>query len=450
MTTRHVYSGASGAANGTSETDAYTTLGAAITASSAGDIIRVRGNSGGAHNETANAAITYTLPTTQPGLKILSVTFNGSGTGGLESGATVNVGAANAGLTISGFGYWYGLTLNSGTNNNNQCATLVGTFGRNQLIFEKCTFGLPTANTSTWLRFGANGTNSFGDIYIKLIDCTRNYTPNMLVLIQSGRIEIDNLILAGTAPTTVFGVISDANAVYVDAVIRNSDLSGVAWTNLVNVATQASGKFVSQNCKLRSGFTLTTGTFPSVGGTEVHVIDCDSGDNHYKYTKVSYAGTVSTDSGKYAAGSGNGTDNFSLLMVTNANASFVTPLIAPDIIYFNDTLSAMATTVPVAHNGVGGGTGGKLLNSDMWQETSAKVTSGVPLATWNIADRVADILTAGVDQDTDGTTSWTGSSIATHDKLVSGSFTPAEVGDIVVSVKLAKASVSVYASPLVI
>jgi hypothetical protein len=134
-------------------------------------------------------------------------------------------------------------------------------------------------------------------------------------------------------------------------------------------------------------------------------------------------------------------------MTSSANASFTWPLTSPPIVAFNSTLSAFTTTVHTAHNAVGGGTGGKLLNSECWQETLAKITSGSPLGTWNRADRVADILTAGADQDTDATTSWTGAAIATHDNLISGSMTPAEIGPITTVVKLAKPSVAVYVSP---
>jgi hypothetical protein len=64
----------------------------------------------------------------------------------------------------------------------------------------------------------------------------------------------------------------------------------------------------------------------------------------------------------------------------------------------------------------------------------------------NIADRAADILTAGANQTT-STASWTGTGgfgAAVKQKLVSGSFTPAEVGLISTVVKLAKASATVY------
>ena len=399
------------------------------------------------HTETAGAAITYTFPTTV-GLRLLSVTFNGSGTGGLAAGAAVNLGAANSLFTLgAGFVYGYGITFAGGTNNNGACDINMGpttatAYGH---VWDTCTFSIPSVNSGAILAIGGTA-GSTPDSDIDLINCTYSAGNSSGKIIGiRGRVRIKGLSLTGTAPTTLFTMNSGIPA---DVEISGSNLAGLAWTNLVSLST-AWGRLKLIECKLPSGYVATTGSFTNPSAFEVEMVDCDSGDNHYKYVKTNWSGTITADNTKYANAS-NGTDSFSLLFATSANASFTWPLVSPDISFFNDNLVARTTTVAVAHNAVGGGTGGKLLNSDMWQETLAKVTSGFPLGTWNIADRVADILTTGADQDTDSTTTWTGSSIGTHDALISGSFTPAEVGPITTVVKMALASKSVYVSPNVL
>lgn len=442
MTTYFVSNAGSNTAPYDTEAKAATTLGVIDALPwAATDIVKISST----HTETAGAAITYTPPTT-PGLQILSVLFNGSGTGALTAGAAINVGAASAALTVgNGFAYIYGVTFTGGTNNNAACDVKFGSgTATAHLVGESCTLSCPSAQAGALLEIGPQSTAGIsGAIKYELINPVFSNGSDKPYMLGLGAIRIDGLTLAGTAPTTVFSTVASLPK---DVVVTGSDLSGLAWTNLVNVANGAPGSVTFRQCKLRSGYTVTTGSFPAPSQFEVVLIDCDSGDVHYNYVKANYMGTVSMSNSKYADAS-NGADNLSLLMASSANTKFQHPLVAPDISFFNSTLAAMTTTVPVAHNAVGGGTGGKLLNSEMWQETLAKVTSGFPIGTWNRADRVADILTAGADQDTDGTTSWTGSSIGTHDKLVSGSFTPAEVGPIVVVVKLAKPSVSVHVSP---
>ncbi len=399
------------------------------------------------HTETAGAAITYTFPSTA-GLKIVSVTFNGSGTGALAVGAAVSVGAASAAMTLgTGFVYGYGIQFSGGTSNStNSDLNMGATALPTNHVWESCTFSRPTASTGADSFFGSSSASTNDDCSITLINPTFSAGGNNGFTLGYGRIRIENLTIAGTAPTTLFQV---NPAIVVDAEISASDLSAVAWTNILDASSNAGGHVRLKQCKLRASFALTTGSFDGPGSYSLELIDCNSGDVQYYYAKACWEGTITVDATKFADAT-DGTTPISWAMVSSANASFVYPLIAPPISWFNSTLSAMTTTVPVAHNGVGGGTGGKLLNSDMWQETLAKVTSGSPLGTWEKSDRVANIVTTGADQDTDGTTSWTGSSIATHDKLVSGSFTPAEVGPITTVVKLAKPSVTVYVSPKVL
>jgi hypothetical protein len=441
MTTYFVSNAGSNTAPYDTEAKAATTLGViAALPWLATDIVKISST----HTETAAAAITYSFPATQ-GLQLLSVLFNGSGTGALTAGAAINIGAASATFTIgNGYVYGYGITF-VGTTNNAANTILVGNTAGTPAAHKwvGCTFSMPSINTGAVLVIGPAGGSTNDDIRFDLVNCTVSNGAIRSISIRSGVINISGLVLAGTAPTSVFSLLNGSPClVNVDA----SDLSGVAWTNFVNVGVATYGYVRAFQCKCPASFVVSTGSFAGPGQMFVEMIDCNNGDVNTFYAKDCWEGTIRADTTKYADAS-DGTNFISWLMTTSANASFTWPLASPPIVAFNSTLSALTTTVHVAHNAVGGGTGGKLLNSECWQETLAKITSGSPLGTWNRADRVADILTAGADQDTDATTSWTGAAIATHDNLISGSFTPAEIGPITTVVNLAKPSVAVYVSP---
>lgn len=405
----------------------------------AGDIVRVKST----HSETAGVAITLTFPST-PGLRILSVAFDGSGTGALTAGAVIAVGAANAAMNLgAGFVYAYGITWTAGTNNNSSCdlqvASAASATGH---VYDNCTFSLPSTNSGALLSFGAGQTVDYSGIQVDLNNCTWNNgnQAGRSLTFRGGRFNVRGLSLAGTAPTTVFDY---ASGVISNVVMSASDFSGVAYTNLVNVATTTAATFVAALCKLRSGANVNTGTFGGPGAAEVVLIDCDSGDNHYTYYYASWAGTVTASNTIYAA-AGNGTDSISWKMESSANASFEWPLRSPPISRFNSALSAMTVKVPVVNDGV------TFKDNEAWLELLYKGTAGSPIGTWDISDRAADILAAGANQTTD-TTSWTGTggfTSAVKQELKTGSLTPAEIGPLTGVVCLAKPSSTLYVSPL--
>lgn len=420
------------------EAKAATTLGAAITAATNVDTIKVSST----HAESTVGAITYTLPTS-PGLKIVSVLFNGSGTGAATAGGAITNATNGTAFGIaSGFAYVYGLSFSSaaGTSNSNNL-NIVTANAASGIVFESCTFLIPGTGTSSRLNIGASTSNL--DTVLNFINCTINSGIDRPTVLRHGKIIFDNLTLAGTAPTTVFAPASvDAG----EFIIRASDLSNLAWTNLVSVTLNTvNGYFKAIGCKLRASFTLVTGTFSGPGAFYVEAIDCNSGDVNYYYKKESWEGSVEAINSIYY-NAGDGLNDFSFKMISSANASFIHPLESPPISYFNKSLSALQTTIHVTNDGT------TFTDAELWQETLAKITSGVPLATWNRDDRAANILATPANQAT-STVSWTGTggfASEVKQQLVSGSFTPAEIGNITTVVKLAKASSTIYISPKII
>ncbi len=440
MTTYFVSSAGSNTSPYDTEAKAATALGTVIAAMAAGDIVKISS----AHSENLGANTTYTLPATI-GSQFLSVTFNGAGTGALATGGTVNTNGSFS-LTINGYGYFYGVTFTAGTGSNQSSAqlSLCNNQGAESQIYESCTFYMNTTSTAPDFNIGPAASTGDRDSYCALRNCQVRFgSTSHSFNFRHGVFPITGLSFhaSTSVPTVVFtSVTSTISLVDISA----SDLSVLTNTTLFDVGVNAPSRIVMKECKLPSGFTLTTGT-PTGGPGSVELImaDCDSGDNHYKFTKVAYSGTVTAQNSIYADSS-NGTDNLGWTLASNGNATFLSPLICPPISYWNATLSAMTTTVEAASNNV------TFKDNELWQETLSKVTSGFPLGTWNVADRAADVFAAGANQTT-STKTWTGvPGTPVLQKLVSGSFTPAEVGPIRIRAYLGKASATAYISPKVL
>ncbi len=442
MTTYFVSNAGSNTAPYDTEAKAATSLGTVIAVPvAATDVIKVSST----HTENAGASITYTLPTS-PGLQVLSVTFNGSGTGGLASGGSITTGG-NSGMTINGYGYFYGLSLTVGAGGNSSSAQInlaQSNSASHWQRFDNCTFYLNTTSATPILSLGrVTGGATDADSTIVMNDCVWRFAATGIKpTFKLGYFNLRGLSFHASSSviTTLFTFVTGGIAI-VD--VTASDLSAMTSAAIVDISSKGTNRIRLAQCKFPSGFALTTGSSPSPGSTEVIMQDCDSGDNHYTFVKAGYGGTVTQQNSIYADAS-NGTDNLGWTMVASGNATFLTPLEAPSISYWNATLSAMTTTVEAASNNV------TFKDNELWQETLAKVTSGFTLGTWNVGDRAADVLAAGANQTTSAK-SWTGvPGTPVMQKLVTTSFTPAEVGPIRTRAYLGKASATAYVSPRVL
>ena len=437
MTTYFVSNAGSNTAPYDTEAKAATTLGViAALPWAATDIVKVSST----HTETAGAAISYTLPTT-PGMILVSVLFDGSGTGAVTAGASIAVGASNNVFIItSGFAYIFGLTLAAGTGNSAAGDFNIATGAvASGVVMDTCEINIPSTNTGAVLSIGPSASGSTDDIQITLNNCTHTKGNNSTIRLQNGRIRINNLTIAAGTFTSLFQFTTGANP---DCIITASDFSAATVTNLVNLSgTTMFGRFIIAQTKLPSA-AITTGTFAGPGSVVIEIIDSSNADVQYDYEMHCWQGVVEIDSGVYADAT-DGTQGISWLMTGNANTSFTYPLATPPMEFFNSSLTAMTTIVPVMNDGT------TFTDAQLWQETLAKVTSTSTKGTWNIADRVASILATPANQ-ASSTQSWTGTpGGAVKQQLESGSFTPAEVGGITVVVYLA-ANDSVNVSPKVL
>lgn len=404
----------------------------------AGDIVRVAST----HAETVGASLTLSFPAT-PGLQVLSVTYNGSGTGALAVGGSVAIGAVSFGLTLGGgYAYIYGLTLAAGTNNNGACDLQIGNSSSPvALQLDNCTLSVPSINTGAVMSLGCPSSTSNDDVTVEMTGCTwsNGAQAGRSVTLRYGRFVIDDLALAGTAWTTLLAPVTAAGC---NLLLTASDLTGVTWTSLIDASVAVPGLVTVAGCKMPVGWALTTGAYPGPGGIKVTAVDCASGDTHYNFVHSDWRGTVTATSSIYVD-AGNGTDTISWLMESSANASFAHPLRSPPIQRFNATLAGMTVKVPIINDGT------TYTDAQAWIEVLHKGTAGSPLMTWDRSDRAADILAAGTNQATDSST-WTGTggfASPIKQELKTGTITPAEIGPLTAVVCLAKPSDNLYVSP---
>jgi hypothetical protein len=331
----------------------------------AGDMVKVSST----HTETAGAAITYTAPTT-PGLQALCVVFNGSGTGGLATGASLNVGAASSSFNwASGFVYAYGLTCNGGTvsSASADCNIASGS-ALTGFKFESCTFGVPTANAAGQINIGAISSSSYQECVIDLINCVFSNGAIKPIIIRNGTITMTGCSLAGTGGTTIFTSIGGNSF----TMVAQACDWNAAGTNpaFINVSAGGNGILLVSECKMKSGWSLVAGSFPTPATFNVVAQDCDSGDVHYTYIRQNYSGTITAVNSIYC-GASDGSNNMSWHMVGNANTSFINPLPSPRIVGFNSSIgSGKTATIPVTNDGT------TFTDKQLWAEVLAKVSSG--------------------------------------------------------------------------
>jgi hypothetical protein len=129
-------------------------------------------------------------------------------------------------------------------------------------------------------------------------------------------------------------------------------------------------------------------------------------------------------------------------MVTNANAEFpMLTLDMPELHQWNDTTgSAITATVEILHDSATA-----LTDKEVWLEVMYLGTSGYPLGSF--ATDTVDVLATAANQASSSAT-WTTTGMANPNKqALSVTFTPQEKGYIVATVRLAKASKTVYVCP---
>ncbi len=371
MTIYVVYSGGSGA-GGTATTmtpsagewsAALTTLTAVLALATPADTILI------AHDHAAStaSAVSLTFPSS-PGLRAICVDRT---TGALAMTATEAVGAANAALTVTGFGYIYGLGLLGGTNNSNTCDLNIatGTIACG-LVFDHCALTMRTASSTASFSLGPAASTGNDDSAVTLSDTTLKFSSTSHSIDLGGtRLRANGLILdgSGSAPTTLFSPVS---AVAADVAVYSSDLSGVTWTNLLAfAASRAPGKLKFSQCRFPSGWVPTTGT-GAVGMTELEVFDCNSGDVHTFFGYYTGLGSVVSDTATYLTA---GPAGQAWKITTTAAVTACQPFCTPWINQYNSATASVTPYIECLRNN---GTASAYDDDEVWAEIAVKTDAG--------------------------------------------------------------------------
>lgn len=438
MAVKYLKSSAGGSGTGADWTNAYTTLAAAIAGIAAGDTLYVSQT----HSENITTTTTFTFPGTaaSPNRVIC-------GNDGATPPTTIATGAIitsnNAiSITLGGYFYMYGIVWKVGSAGaSNAGITLVSGNVAAWQKYESCIFHLNNSSSSARLGFRTGGGVGKED-FMEFVNCKirfgstsqafNAYTPFNWI----GGSWCDT----GSVPTNVFD--ASVNEGGHNCNIKGADLSAIGAAKYLVKVGNNSHDILFQNCKLNASLAgLYTGTFAGQGSQTVRAVNCDSGDTNYKYTKANYQGTITQDTSIYrSSGASDGTNNFSRVMASTANAKFESPLVLDDIVQWNETTgSSITVTIEVATNAV------TLKDDELWLEV--EYSSDASGTTYSVASsRVSDILQTGSNLSTSSVT-WNSVPGSPTKQYASVSFTPGNKGPIFARVCLAKASTTVYVDP---
>jgi hypothetical protein len=431
----YVYSGAVGAANGSSWADAYTTFTAAIAGSSAGDRYFVAGD----HAESTAGAVTLTFKGTNAAPdQILCVDRAGSVppvSADLLTTATVTTTGASA-LTIAGSHYCYGVTFACGSGATNAALTIANGAANNQ-VYDSCELQKngTTANASA-IAFGVVG-SSPSSVLLVNTGLQFGATGDGMALSQTEFRwkNTPTAIRGATLPTTLSNVVTRAGR----AVFEGVDLSALgSGKTLVGASITAPWLYLFKDCKLGASVTVAA-TPTSPGAAETNLIRCDSGDTNYRHERYRYEGTQTVETTIVrTGGASDGTTPISWKIITTANSERTQPFECLPISIWNETVGSPIT---LTVQGIWGG-GAVPTSAEIWMDVEYLGTSGFPLGSF-ASSGPADQLASGTNLGA-GSGTWGGST--TKFKLEK-QITPAEKGPITVYINAAAASSTFYIDP---
>lgn len=316
------------------------------------------------------------------------------------------------------------------------------TYDYGQITLEDCYLWQGSTSNSTGIYLGGSSTNTCH--YTRCINCTFRFghVGQSLVFRQGVHILGGSIASAGSTPTELFG------GDMAQAMVENFDASLVTNT-LCRDNTTTRYEIWLSNCKLGSGVTrLASQSSASQASVEMHLSNCFAGDIHYAGEHHTALGSTIVSASVYTS-DGNtydGTNRFSLLLTTTANARYGTSYISPWLEQYHSGTSAIQPSLEVCRDG----SVTAYTDRQLWSEWSYQGTANQPLGVTNMTDRAA-LTASATNQETGvlGAGNWTGEGAsAWFGRLrASGTFTPAEIGPLKARVHFGVASSTVNVCP---
>jgi len=424
MATYYVDSNATGLNDGSSWTDAWTSI-ASVPTGVAGDIILVAST----HSETGTSNIMAAAPQSNP----QQVISTNTSTGQYQAGATFESGEVNL---FRGVRY-FGLTLKPQTSN-----VSLNCEGGISYCYE-CTFEAGTGASPFYIQGvrAIGGSYFYGEGHFE--KCTFDFTTDPYnvgrVTAEKSRVLIkDCSFISPKAPLFVAGTAFTHNHKKFE--VRNCDLSNVS-TSLVSGGQQRCD-FIISNCKLNPSVSYLSTAFTEPLAV-LDIIDCDDGtitSRRGLTVREAYQGTVTTVESEYrSSGANDGNVDYSWKLVSNANAKEFTQALEVNPIVSEIASGSQTITVYVAGSS-------SLNDDDFWIEVESPSEEVSPTAQGKFRTTKPDPLATPTALTSDTSSTWNGSGVGTRQKI-EVPISPTIAGTVTVRCYLAKPSTTVYVDP---
>lgn len=446
MGTYYLKSGATGTADGSSWANAFTTIGAALTAISTDQSAIVYISQSHSESQTTNLSCAAGGTHNSYTRKFLCVNDSAEPPTTLATGASFESTAGYCSFGSSGDFYFYGCSFKG--NQSTTCISIAPS-GASTYVFENCLFwaAYSTGSTSS-IRLGSDNDV---ESYMEAINCQFKMSHAGTSLIVSGSDVIirdggsSKYLLDTPTPTAKKIRIGSSTRKTCNFLLEGVDLSNLGTTyGLIDQSGASTGaNVIVRNCKIPSG-AIMVGTTPVMQNYQsFKFIGCANGDDHDNYYYAQKCGIIEADTAVYRTGGAQlDAAPYSLKLVTNSSASGVYPVKFDPIVVKNEKLSGTTTlTLEILASNF------TPQDDDIWMEVEVKNNSGVVMSS-RLTTR-ASILSSGTNL-TGSSADWedTGVTSPAAYKLVT-TFDQVEEGFAIVRLYVGIASKTLYICPKV-
>ena len=432
-----LWSGATGAGDGSSWDDAYTTIGAVIAAQGS---LPTRVFVASDHSELVAASVTFPAGGTLLYQLISCDRTSGYPPTAEQAGARIGS-TSGTNLTLFNSFYSKGIFWTAGE----------GSTATRNLVFDSTASnntvrivggGIELKNTASASRvsFGTGATNRNTKFKFENIEIRFGNSGQGLNLMAASLVIRDGA-LAGAAITQF---IKSFSTVVADVEVTGFDMQSAATSmNLIANSVLGAGTVLFDRIRVPSGWTgglmQSTQTNAALRAIAKNV---DSGDTNYRQASVGYSGSMREETTFVrTGGAAIGSTPISWRASTSSQYYPLSAFECPPIEWWNDTVGSPVTvTFHTLTEGV------TLKDDEAWVEVTYFDSSGNPLG-GVVSDERSNQLSPGVDQDA-SSAEWTTTDITSPVKQkLSVTITPQKAGTIRAVVKIARSSSSVFICP---
>ena len=436
-----LWSGATGAGNGTSWADAYTTL-AAVIAAQGSNLTKVFVASD--HSELVSVAVPFPV---SPPYTLISVDRS-SGYPPTAEQAGARIGSTNAtNLTLQNSFYSRGVFWTAGENSTATRNIIIDTSAGGYPHMQRIVGGgLELKNTGAGSRIIVGTGSVLRSSLLSLEDAQLRFgNAGQGVQMSNAAMRIRGGSTDGSAITEFIKSFSSGSASVDVSSLDMTSCSGFVRLLASNIG--GTGRAVFDKIKMPSGWLGGLIDVPPVNtGLFAIATNVDSADTNHRMMALATNTLIRSETAIVRpSGASDGTTVISW-MVNSINTVYplAYPAITaelPPILKWNTTVGTPITvTVHVLTDGV------TLNNDDAWVEVTYLNSAGVPLGA-SVSDERQSLLSANAAQDA-STEVWSTPSITAPVKQqLSVTFTPQEVGYVRAVVRVAKANPTIYVCP---